>query len=265
MLYFAIIFISFSYHNIGVTHVYNPLLLFGTNVIMKFSSKYHKIKHYKKVLKAQHSRQPEKKEGEGCPKFLPPPPLLKLPWRESALSHTNGYSIAEILLVFGIIAGVLIGVWAIYTMLAEESDARTVIAEIEMIRSATVQYKHATGQNQYLYSDFPGGRLDQSALVPYLGQSGLADGRNVFGERIFMVLNFPIDDLIIAYPGVPSFSICRKVLSRFGVVTDFPGYEAIDILKGDAIRGYKGSNLGDTSCERDSLDLRRYTIAITID
>ncbi len=175
----------------------------------------------------------------------------------------NGYSIAEILLVFGIITGVLIGVWAMYTMLAEESAARTVIAEIEMIRSAAVQYKHTTGENKYL--SLSSRWLNQSPLVRYLGQSGLADGRNVFGELISIYLTFPVNDLVIAYSGVPSFSICRKVLSRFGVVTDFPGYEAIDILPGDAISGYKGSARAETSCERETRGLRRYTITITID
>ena len=53
---------------------------------------------------------------------LPPPPplLLNFLGEKSPLRHTNGYSIAEILLVFGIIAGVLIGVWAMYTLLAEQ-------------------------------------------------------------------------------------------------------------------------------------------------
>ena len=40
--------------------------------------------------------------------LYPPPPLLNFLGEKPPLRHTNGYSIAEILLVFGIIAGVLI-------------------------------------------------------------------------------------------------------------------------------------------------------------
>ncbi len=90
----------------------------------------------------------------------------------------NGYSIAEILLVFGIIAGVLIGVWAMYTMLGDKSDAQTAIAEIQMIKKAAHEYKYAPGkQNKYAGATM-------AALKPYLGQSGLANGQNIFGTEI---------------------------------------------------------------------------------
>ncbi len=90
----------------------------------------------------------------------------------------TGYSIAEILLVFGIIAGVLIGVWAMYTMLGDKSDSQTAIAEIQMIKKAAHEYKYAPGkQNKY-------GGASMAALKPYLGQSGVANGQNIFGTAI---------------------------------------------------------------------------------
>ena len=76
------------------------------------------------------------------------------PWRESVPGRTNGYSIAELLLVFGIIAGVLVGVWAIYVMLGDEVDAQAVVTEIGMLRQAATDYKKA-GNGAYNPADFP--------------------------------------------------------------------------------------------------------------
>ena len=77
----------------------------------------------------------------------------------------NGYSIAEILLVFGIIAGVLVGVWAMYTLLGDNSDVQAVIAEVQMLQSAAVTYKNASETNSYSML----GPDVISALRPYLG------------------------------------------------------------------------------------------------
>ena len=94
---------------------------------------------------------PENRRKEGyyalCPP--PPPPLLNFLGEKPPLRHTNGYSIAEILLVFGIIAGVLIGVWAMYTLLGDHSDVQAVVAEIQIVREAAVTYKNAAGTNNY--------------------------------------------------------------------------------------------------------------------
>ena len=86
----------------------------------------------------------------------------------------NGYSIAEILLVFGIVADVLIGVWVMYT----KSNAQSAIAEIQMIKKAAHEYKYAPGtQNKYTSADM-------TALKPYLGQSGVVNGQNIFGTAM---------------------------------------------------------------------------------
>ena len=76
--------------------------------------------------RAQH-RPEDRKRREN----ISSPYKQMLPWRESVPGRTNGYSIAEILLVFGIIAGVLVGVWAMYVMLGDEVDAKAVVTEIQ--------------------------------------------------------------------------------------------------------------------------------------
>ena len=159
----------------------------------------------------------KRREGESILYSIPPPPpllLLKLPWRESALIRTNGYSIAEILLVFGIIAGVLIGVWAMYTMLGDKSDAQTAIAEIQMLKKAAHEYKYAPGkQNKY-------DGATMASLKPYLGQSGLANGQNIFGTAVTFIPGNNNRDLDVVYYGVRDLDICRQILNQFGQVED---------------------------------------------
>ena len=110
----------------------------------------------------------------------------KLPWRESALSHANGYSITEILLVFGVIAGVLIGVWAIYTMLAEETDVKNAVAEIVLIREAAVQFKRYDGNGKYnnmtlaTFGIYLGDGIAQVEDINYLDSGGVVL-TNTFG------------------------------------------------------------------------------------
>ena len=188
----------------------------------------------------------------------------KLVGRESILGQPkpNGYSIAEILLVFGIIAGVLIGVWAMYTMLGDKSDAQTAIAEIQMLREAAVEYKHAQGQRRkHTYSGISG----MSDLKPYLGrQSGLADGNNIFGATIDVTPTPNGRDLVIMYEGVQDIEVCRQILNNFGTVTNgtavyddsYDGMidrssAVLTVKPGDAIPGYLGSsNLHHIGCEQ---------------
>ncbi len=77
----------------------------------------------------------------------------------------------------------LIGVWAMYTLLAEETDVKALVSDIQMLQDAAVQFKSAGGTNTYesLY-DYSYPYTD--ALKPYLGQSGLAGGVHVFGDNI---------------------------------------------------------------------------------
>ena len=222
-----------------------------------------------------HGKQ--KYREAGYSNTLPPPPppplLLKLPWRESALSHTNGYSIAEILLVFGIIAGVLIGVWAMYTMLAEETDVQNAIAEILVIRDAAVQWKMANG-NQWRGADWnsdsrgtPVNRVRLDRIAPYAskaikytsetkdgGGATEVEGFNIFGGHILIGLNG--DNATIAYGSFRDIQICARVLSYFGEIEQQEGATGtsteIRIPPGKAIYGYVGSNTATLAgCRKD--------------
>ncbi len=100
----------------------------------------------------------------------------------SVLSQPNGYSIAEILLVFGIIAGVLIGVWAMYTMLGDKTEVQKAVAEIQMLQQAAATFKSASETGNY--ASFPG--FTPAPLKPYLGKSGLGGEANVFGGVVWL-------------------------------------------------------------------------------
>ena len=181
----------------------------------------------------------------------PPPPLLNFLGEKPPLRHTNGYSIAEILLVFGIIAGVLIGVWAMYTMLAEKTDVKAAVTEIQMLQNAAITYKNHSGTNNYstlaplalMGSVLP-------ALRPYLGGSGLADGQNIFGESIDVYIEpYPTgENLVVDYLGVTDMDICRQILEHFGEVTEVSA-EEFKIEPGKTISGYVGGEFYNTGCE----------------
>lgn len=157
-------------------------------------------------------------------------------------AHTsNGYSIAEILLVFGIIAGVLIGVWAMYTMLSDESEAQMAITEIQMLQRAAVDYKTESGTNSYTDIDSEGFEV----LKPYLGQSGLRDGQNIFSEAIELSSGaWTAGHLRAKYPGIPSMDICRKIINHFGEVgsTGQGEGEQFYVVSGKALAGYRGGH-----------------------
>ena len=175
-------------------------------------------------------------------------------------AHTNnGYSIAEILLVFGIIAGVLVGVWAMYTMLSGESEAQMAIAEIQMLQRAAVDYKiHSSGTNSFIAIGSDG----FEALKPYLGQGGLRDGQNIFSEVIELSSpSYLVNYLTAKYPGIPSMDICRKIINHFGEVdsTGQGDSEQFYVVSGKTLAGYVGGHpsIGymPTRCQR-SLDGR---------
>ena len=174
----------------------------------------------------------------------------KLPWRESALSHANGYSITEILLVFGIIAGVLIGVWAMYTMLAEETDVKAVVAEIVLIREAAVQFKRNDGNGKY-------NNMTLATFGIYLGD-GIAqvgdispDGvvlTNTFGDFILLASDAfsgasdrTGGDLFLESYGIPNMNVCKQILEHFGEVQAI-GSGNYYIPKGKSIFGYLGGS-----------------------
>ena len=186
-----------------------------------------------------HGKQKYREAGySNTPPPPPPPPLLlKLPWRESALSHTNGYSIAEILLVFGIIASVLIGVWAMYTMLSEDQDVKNVIAEIQVIREAAVQWKVANGNKwrgdwdpDNPYAPTNEVRLDRIApyankAIKYTSETHDAgtpyeytdvQGFNIFGGTVS--IGPYLDNARLSYALLKDMRICTRVLSHFGEI-----------------------------------------------
>ena len=215
-------------------------------------------------------RLPENEEGKAWYSTPPPPPppLLNFLGEKPPLRHTNGYSIAEILLVFGIIAGVLIGVWAMYTMLGDKSDAQTAVAEIQMLRKAAAEYKHAPGHdNKY------SGVTLISTLKPYLGQSGLSDGQNVFGQTVSIIPENNDRDLKVTYQGVRDLDICRQILNYFGEINPTDAEDlgmgvtvsAISIPRGHTISGYVGGmGSTDTGC-RENPSTKAYTLSILID
>ena len=175
----------------------------------------------------------------------------------------NGYSIAELLLVFGIIAGVLIGVWAMYAMLSSESDTQTAIADIQLLRNAANEFKHATGQdNKYTHAT-----LD--ALKPYLGDGRLTNDRNIFGSRISVTPRDTDQNLELKYPGVPTSDICQKILERFGEVTRTESLGMVGDIEvtltvesGKTISGYVGGNI---ECEEAYGNDAPYLLTIIID
>ena len=118
--------------------------------------------------------------------------------------------------MFGIIAGVLVGVWAIYTMLGGEVNERVAVSQIQMLREAAVQFKNAPGNDSsYLSLTLVSNPL--VALRPYLGRTGLAKGRNVFGSNIFFDIHPPYsgNNLAIEYHGVPDSDRLRDYSQQF--------------------------------------------------
>ena len=119
--------------------------------------------------------------------------------------------------MFGIIAGVLIGVWAMYTVLSEDADAKNVVAEVRMIKEAARAYKAANGNS---YNGIGG-----KGLVPYLGQSNLyqADAlgtlTNYFGLPIAIIPD-GLGHIRLLYTGFPEYQACTQVLKSFGEVAE---------------------------------------------
>ncbi len=97
----------------------------------------------------------------------------------------NGYSIAEILLVFGIIAGVLVGVWAMYTLLADDADVKAVVADILLIQGAAAQYKQANPTNNYRDLGF----VNDGGITPYLGDGIGAETETLIGPYYEVLIN----------------------------------------------------------------------------
>ena len=91
----------------------------------------------------------------------------KIAGRESIPSQQikpNGYSLSEILLVFGIIAGCTVGVWTMFAILRTEAKEQAVVDDIRMLQSAAIECKYATEGNDYTScSTF-------ADLKPYLGK-----------------------------------------------------------------------------------------------
>ena len=101
-------------------------------------------------------------------------------------------------------------------------------------------------------------------LKSYLGESGLADGGdNIFGETIDLYLEpYPAgQDLIMEYFGIPSGETCRRILERFGEVTEVSATQ-FKIEPGKTISGYVGGEFDSTGCE---ISTKTVTLYLTID
>ena len=161
----------------------------------------------------------------------------------------NGYSILEILLIFGIIVGLLVGAWTMYAVFVEEARAQQAITEIQMIKQAANEFKRESGgTTQNLYTN-AGTNLD--ALMPYLGQGRLEDSRNVFGGKISISARNTNKDLRIRYLGVLNLDVCWQILDSFGdVQRNVVGTDIeLNIPSGDALPGYLGGTSYNTGCK----------------
>ena len=173
--------------------------------------------------------------------------------------------------MFGIIAGVLVGVWAMYTMLADESDTKSAIAEIEMIQSAAVQFRSLPENG----NGYPPYTTSMARIAPYLGEGLGVNGRygtNIFGgfvtlgpvrTRSLPSLYHPFT--LLTYFEVRNMDLCVKILKHFGEVEPFrrpprrPGDPpgaltgSYMIPEGKATYGYVGGRSPrESGCEESS-------------
>ena len=77
----------------------------------------------------------------------------------------NGYSLAEILLVFSIIFALLLGMWTTYIVLADEADALLAAAEIKLIRKAANDFKHEPVEEKPIYVYWHGSQQPAAAFA----------------------------------------------------------------------------------------------------
>ena len=173
--------------------------------------------------------------------------------------------------MFGIIAGVLIGVWAMYTMLSDQSDASVAIAEIQLLTSAGQQYKANNAISNTYWN------VNHAQLMPYLGEGMqgvdvLGEGSNVFGGRIRVYPDFRSGaaNMKVEYHGIRSIGICKRILENFGEVEEVPFLQNTTnyvIPAGKTITGYVGSQLlfpRDMGCEMQHPNLP-IALYVTID
>ena len=178
--------------------------------------------------------------------------------RYSFQCRRNGYSLAEIMLVFGIIAIILTSVWATYAVLIDEADALAAIAEIQLIRKAANDYKNVPiHMNKYSSVG-----TDLSNLESYLGQNVLLGSVNMFGGTVAIAASSSNLDLDVTYPSVHSKDICHQILEYFGKVRS-SGTD-LYIRKDDTISGYiADGTIKTTGCER--ITDQDYALHIRID
>ena len=239
---------------------------------MQICDRYSQSSVPRELLKQNGKRRlPENRREEGrvdmtpapinfLDEYPPPPPPLLSRQKSGCYDRykANGYSIAEILLVFGIIAGVLIGVWAMYTVLEEDAEVKRTVAAILMLREAATAYRF-TNNNEYTdqqYFDFAkSGYVMDTPLAPYLGN---ADDRlaeiyvTVYGKSLG-------GNVVLSMGTVTNASVCEKILQHFGEVeideytisygTISNSYSHLVIS--DPIRGYVGGTgqLAPSQCD----------------
>ncbi len=193
--------------------------------------------------------------------------------RYSFQYRRNGYSLAEIMLVFGIIAIILTSVWTTYAVLTNEVDALVAIAEIQLIRKAANDYKNVpTQQSTYMNIG-----TDLSNLEPYLGQNTLSGSVNIFGGTVAIeavtYIYTPARnnlDLDVIYPRIPSKDICWQILEYFGGDVMEATYKPwIYISEGKTISGYiangYGSIITDPTAGCKRITHQNYELHIRID
>ena len=193
--------------------------------------------------------------------------------RNNIRVRSNGYSIAEILLVFGIIAGVLTGVWAMYTMLSRDSSVGAAVADIRLMQQAMRQYM-MNNNNQYSAITF-------GALTPYLGDGIKPDPRspkfrgvNTFGDVVLVhAIGGRPENALLLYNGIPDLEMCGQILKHFGTVEATiskgiigrPDTQAYIIRPGHTIVGFIGGDRVTASgCKMTSV-MTFASLSLTVD
>lgn len=190
--------------------------------------------------------------------------LLEILGRYSFQCRRNGYTLAEIMLVFGIAAIILTSVWATYDVLTDEVDALAAIAEIQLIRKAANDYRNAPAHlNTYMNIG-----TDLSNLKPYLGQNTLLDSVNIFGGTVAIAAVPDNLDLDVTYPYVPSGNICWQILEYFGGGVKKASAKPWIYIDGEAISGYIAngiSTMTDPTAGCKKITQQNYELHIRID
>ena len=161
----------------------------------------------------------------------------------------------------------LIGVWAIYTMVSEEADIKNAIAEIQMLKDAAVQFRNNEGNSSYRnlmldgFKSYLGTHGDKLTATPPHGLKM----KNIYGGDIHLSSDDYYgssgtgSNLELVSRGIPSLKICKRILRNFGETIE--NASSSYIPRGKAIGGYvAGPNYAECQTFTDGSILLSLTI-----